>query len=174
MNKCGTSERRVKRCSGVKKERHRERRAQVNKRVLQEHHADVQQPQLIDAFKALISVLFLALNLVHSFVLPVSKPASQVLYIWLEDWVLILKVREKVRAPNSTDDFQWNMKLEPILFCCCFSLVLFQDKILLSYFFKLKLKYFIAAFCKVKYLLLGGFVAFCVCCEMIYFIVYYF
>ena len=98
---------------------------------------------------------FLPSNLVRSLVLPVSKPASQVPYIWLEDWVLILKVREKVRAPNSTDDFWWNMKLEPSLFCCCFSLVLFQDKILLSYFFKLKLKYFIAAFCKVKYLLLG-------------------
>ena len=43
----------VHRCSaGVKKERHRERRARVNKRVLLEHHADVQQPQLIDAFKA--------------------------------------------------------------------------------------------------------------------------
>lgn len=100
-------------------------------------------------------------NLVHSLVLPVSKPASRVLYIWLEDWVLILKVREKVRAPNSTDDFRWNMKLEPSLFCCL-SLVLYQEKILLSYFFKLKLKYFIAAFCKVKYLLLGAFVAFCV------------
>ena len=43
----------VHRCSaGVKKERHRERRARVNKWVLLEHHADVQQPQLIDAFKA--------------------------------------------------------------------------------------------------------------------------
>lgn len=145
----------------------------MNKRVLQEHRADVQQPQIMDAFKAPLSVSsLLPSNLVHSLVLPVSKPASQVLYIWLEDWVLILKVREKVRAPNSTDDFRWNMKLEPSLFCCL-SLVLYQEKILLSYFFKLKLKYFIAAFCKVKYLLLGGLWRF-VCCEMIYFIVYYF